>query len=160
LNHYAHIYEHLLAAPVIKAEKTPSQTLAGAQYTNTVAAFIPGLNCFIQGAAFHGLGQELSKTVGIAVKNPNFSATINTEEESNKSLVHPWQTSWNISAQSIGIMTLTHSDNRGLVLPPRVADIQAINIPVRFSKSTREERPKDYSAIGYILTTLRTAKLG
>ena len=120
LDRYRGVYEDLLAIPVIKGVKSEKEKFAGGYATTTVEAFIPAVGRGIQGATSHHLGQNFSKMFGIEFEN----------EKGNKE--HAWQTSWGLTTRSIGVMIMNHGDEKGLVLPPRVAPIQVAMIPIPF----------------------------
>ena len=118
LNSYAMTYEDLLAVPVIKGLKSKKETFAGANYTTTVELFVKANGRGIQGATSHMLGQNFSKMFGIDFE----------DQDQKKAFV--WQTSWGFTTRSIGAMIMVHGDDKGLVLPPRVAPIQVVVIPI------------------------------
>lgn len=118
LEFYRQVYEDLLAVPVIKGIKTESEKFAGALFTSTVESAIPTNGKGIQCATSHHLGQNFSKMFDIKFSN--------LKEENE----YAWQTSWGLSTRSIGIVIMTHSDNNGLVLPPKIAPIQVIFVPI------------------------------
>lgn len=118
LDLYAMVYEYLLAVPVIKGMKTEMEKFAGAKHTTTVEAYINGSGRAIQGATSHNLGQNFGKMFKI-----NFE-----DETGGKSI--PWQTSWGLTTRTIGVAIMVHGDDKGLVLPPRVAPIQVIICPI------------------------------
>lgn len=117
---YRKIYEDFLAVPVIKGIKSEVEKFAGGLYTTTVEAFIPNTGRGIQGATSHCLGQNFSKMFDIYFE----------DEKQGKSLV--WQNSWAFTTRVIGVMVMIHGDDNGLVLPPRVAPVQVIVIPVPY----------------------------
>ncbi|XP_049878025.1 bifunctional glutamate/proline--tRNA ligase isoform X7 [Pectinophora gossypiella] len=132
LDLYAQVYEDLLAVPVIKGRKTEKEKFAGGDYTTTVEAYIPASGRGIQGATSHHLGQNFSKMFEVVYDDPD------TQEKT-----YVYQNSWGLTTRTIGVMVLVHGDDRGLVLPPRVADIQAIVVPCGITaSSTQEERKK------------------
>jgi prolyl-tRNA synthetase len=106
---YAKCYEELLAVPVVKGRKSKDETFAGADRTTTVELYVPCSGRGIQGATSHMLGQNFSKMFDVTY--------LDKKNESQK----VWQTSWGYSTRSIGSMIMIHSDNKGLVSPPRVA---------------------------------------
>lgn len=118
LDLYALVYEHLLAVPVIKGMKTESEKFAGAVHTTTVEAYINGSGRAIQGATSHNLGQNFGKMFKISFE----------DDKGEKAI--PWQTSWGLTTRSIGVAVMVHGDDKGLVLPPRVAPIQVIICPI------------------------------
>jgi prolyl-tRNA synthetase len=112
----------MYAIPVIKGKKSEKEKFAGADYTLTVEAFLPSGKA-AQGATSHALGQKFSKAFNIKFL------------DKNEKQQHVWQTSWGISTRSIGVAIMMHSDDKGLVLSPRVADPQIIIIPIYNKKS-------------------------
>lgn len=133
LEHYAHVYEQLLAVPVIRGQKTDKEKFAGGLYTTTVEGYIPATGRGIQGGTSHGLGQNFSKMFGITVEDPS------GKPEEKKQPLHVWQNSWGLSTRTIGVMVMIHSDNHGLVLPPRVAEIQVVFVAVGITAKTSDE---------------------
>eukprot|EP00455_Lapot_gusevi_P017430 TRINITY_DN1929_c0_g1_i2.p1 TRINITY_DN1929_c0_g1~~TRINITY_DN1929_c0_g1_i2.p1 ORF type:complete len:732 (+),score=358.51 TRINITY_DN1929_c0_g1_i2:53-2197(+) len=127
LDLYRQVYEDLLAVPVTKGIKTEKEKFAGGLYTTTVEAFIPATGRGIQGATSHCLGQNFANIFDI-----NF-----LDENRQKQKI--WQNSWGLTTRTIGVMIMVHGDNKGLVLPPRVAPIQVVLVPI-FYKNTEEER--------------------
>ena len=129
---YKRIYENLLAVPVVKGRKTEKEKFAGAAYTTTLEGFVGATGRGIQCATSHHLGTNFSKMFNISVENPS-------GPEGSK--VYAFQNSWGLSTRSLGVMIMTHSDNKGLVLPPRVAQTQVTVVPVGLTaKTTAEER--------------------
>lgn len=117
LDLYKDIYENLLAVPVIQGYKTEVEKFAGAEFTMTCECYIPGSDRAVQAATSHNLGNKFSKMFNIKY--------INAEDNEN----YVYQTSWGLTTRSIGIMIMTHSDDKGLVIPPKVAPIQIVIIP-------------------------------
>eukprot|EP00052_Salpingoeca_macrocollata_P013000 m.101619 g.101619 ORF g.101619 m.101619 type:complete len:389 (-) comp18726_c2_seq1:96-1262(-) len=116
---YRRVYEEVLAVPVIKGRKTEKEKFAGGFYTTTVEGFIPATGRGIQGATSHCLGQNFSKMFNIVYEDPTTPG--------EKSFA--WQNSWGLTTRTIGVMIMVHSDNTGLVLPPRAASVQVIVVP-------------------------------
>lgn len=110
---YARVYEELLAIPVVRGRKTEKEKFAGGEFTTTVEAYISASGRAIQGGTSHHLGQNFSKMFEIMIENP---------ETQQKQYVY--QNSWGLTTRTIGVMTMVHGDNMGLVLPPRVACVQ------------------------------------
>jgi len=120
LDLYSRVYEELLAVPVIKGKKTEKEKFPGGHYTTTVEGFVPSTGRGIQAATSHCLGQ-------------NFAKMFNIEFEDDKGAKElAWQNSWGLTTRSIGIMVMVHGDDKGLVLPPRVAPIQVVIVPIFF----------------------------
>ncbi|XP_071435106.1 bifunctional glutamate/proline--tRNA ligase isoform X5 [Pithys albifrons albifrons] len=129
LDLYARVYEDLLAIPVVKGRKTEKEKFAGGDYTTTVEAFISASGRAIQGATSHHLGQNFSKMFEIVFEDP--------KKPGEKQFAY--QNSWGITTRTIGVMTMIHGDNMGLILPPRVACIQVVIIPCGITNSLSEE---------------------
>ncbi|CAM38105.1 putative prolyl-tRNA synthetase [Leishmania braziliensis MHOM/BR/75/M2904] len=126
---YAAVYEQLLAVPVVRGRKTEKEKFAGGSYTTTVETFIEAVGRGCQGATSHNLGQNFGKMFDIRFQDP----------ENNEQTLIPWQNSWGLSTRVIGVMIMVHGDNRGMVMPPRVASTQVIIVPVGITKDTTEE---------------------
>lgn len=149
LDYYAGVYEELLATPVVKGRKTVNEQFPGAYYTTTIEGFIPSTGRGIQAATSHNLGQHFAKMYDITVEDPN---------PDNKERLYVWQNSWGLTTRSIGVMMLVHGDDKGAVIPPRVAEIQAVIIPVGVTAKTAEEdKTKLYSTVDDIAATLKKA---
>ncbi|XP_045443070.1 bifunctional glutamate/proline--tRNA ligase isoform X1 [Pipistrellus kuhlii] len=129
LDLYAQVYEELLAIPVVKGRKTEKEKFAGGDYTTTVEAFISASGRAIQGATSHHLGQNFSKMFEIVFEDPK------TPGEKQ----FAYQNSWGLTTRTIGVMTMVHGDNMGLVLPPRVACVQVVIIPCGITNALSEE---------------------
>ncbi|XP_064020607.1 bifunctional glutamate/proline--tRNA ligase isoform X3 [Pogoniulus pusillus] len=129
LDLYAQVYEDLLAIPVVKGRKTEKEKFAGGDYTTTVEAFISASGRAIQGATSHHLGQNFSKMFEIVFEDP--------KKPGEKQFAY--QNSWGLTTRTIGVMTMIHGDNMGLVLPPRVACVQVVIIPCGITTSLSEE---------------------
>lgn len=155
LDLYAAVYEDLLAVPVIKGRKTEKEKFAGGYYTTTVEGYIPATGRGIQGGTSHCLGQNFSKMFGISVQDPNAK----TDEEKKNNLF-VWQNSWGLSTRVIGVMVMIHSDDRGLVIPPRVVEIQVVIVPVGVTaKTTDEERETLYKEIEGLTEILKAVNV-
>jgi prolyl-tRNA synthetase len=120
LEYYRRIFEELLAVPVVKGIKTNSEKFAGGDKTSTIETWIPENGRAIQSATSHLLGQNFAKMFKIEF------------EDEKKEKQYVWQTSWGVTTRSIGIMVMHHGDNKGLVLPPRVANYQVVIVTVPF----------------------------
>ncbi|OTF70838.1 bifunctional glutamate/proline-tRNA ligase-like protein, partial [Euroglyphus maynei] len=140
LDFYADIYQKLLAIPVVKGRKTEKEKFAGGQMTTTCEAYVHVNGRGIQGATSHYLGQNFSKMFDIQFEDP--------EKPGEKCYAH--QNSWGISTRTIGALIMIHGDDKGLVLPPRVACKQVVIVPCGITASTTmEEKEK-------LLNTCRT----
>uniref|UniRef100_A0A3Q1EBQ1 Bifunctional glutamate/proline--tRNA ligase n=1 Tax=Acanthochromis polyacanthus TaxID=80966 RepID=A0A3Q1EBQ1_9TELE len=129
LDLYAKVYEELMAIPVVKGRKTEKEKFAGGDYTTTVEAFISASGRAIQGATSHHLGQNFSRMFEIVFEDP--------KRPGEKQLA--FQNSWGITTRTIGVLTMVHGDNMGLVLPPRVACLQCVIIPCGITASLPEQ---------------------
>eukprot|EP00743_Colponemidia_sp_Colp-15_P000539 GILK01000606.1.p1 GENE.GILK01000606.1~~GILK01000606.1.p1 ORF type:complete len:679 (+),score=147.19 GILK01000606.1:205-2037(+) len=129
---YRRVYEDLLAVPVIEGVKSEKEKFAGGLYTTTVEAFVPATGRGIQGATSHCLGQNFAKMFHIEFE----------DDKGEKQLA--WQNSWGLTTRTIGVMVMVHGDDKGLVLPPRVAPIQLVLVPIPF----KDESPADLIAKG------------
>jgi len=122
---YRQVYEDLLAIPVVKGKKTDEEKFAGALYTTTIEAFVEASGRAIQAATSHCLGQNFAQAFDIKFEvDPTTKA-------------FAWQNSWGLSTRSLGIMVMIHGDDKGLVLPPRVAPTQIVIVPI-FRKNNIE----------------------
>jgi len=152
LEHYAGVFEKLLAVPIIRGKKTEKEKFAGSEYSMTVEGYIPATGRGIQGATSHCLGQHFSKMYNISVEDPS------AKEGEKKDRLHVWQNSWGLSTRVIGVMVMTHGDNIGLVLPPRVAEYQIVIVPVGINvKMADADRASLYAQIDAIAAVLAEA---
>jgi len=117
LDVYRDVYQDLLAIPVIRGMKTASEKFAGALETYCVEAMMQDGKS-LQGATSHDLGQNFGKA---------FNVTFQNKEGVRE---HVWQTSWGCTTRTIGALIMVHSDDGGLVLPPRVAPIHVAIVPI------------------------------
>ncbi|MCM1315714.1 MAG: proline--tRNA ligase [Prevotella sp.] len=117
LNVYAQFCEESLAMPVVKGRKTESDKFAGAVSTYAIEALMHDGKA-LQAGTSHYFGDGFAKAFGIEYT-----------DKANKR-VNPHQTSWGVTTRLIGAVIMTHGDNNGLVLPPAVAPVQAVIIPV------------------------------
>ena len=130
LNIYADIIENLLAIPVIKGKKTEKEKFAGAEETYTVETLMHDGRA-LQAGTSHYFGQNFAKPFNIKFNNKE------GKEE------YAYQTSWGISTRLIGATIMAHGDNRGLKLPPKVAPIQAVIIPISMQKKGVKEKAEE-----------------
>ncbi|MFH0970843.1 MAG: proline--tRNA ligase [Candidatus Diapherotrites archaeon] len=122
LMEYQKVYHELLAIPVIAGKKTQLEKFAGAQDTFTLEAWMPDGKA-LQGSTSHDLGQNFAKA---------FNITFAGEDEQPHI---PWQNSWGLSTRVIGALIMVHGDDKGLVLPPRLARNKVVIVPILFSDS-------------------------
>lgn len=117
LNVYADFHEHELAIPVVKGRKTESDKFAGAEATYAIEALMHDGKS-LQAGTSHYFGDGFARAFDI------------TYTDKENKLVYPYQTSWGVTTRMIGGIIMTHGDNNGLVLPPAVAPIQVVIVPV------------------------------
>ena len=117
LNIYKKFFEEYLAIPVITGRKTEKEKFAGAEYTYTVEALMYN-GVALQSGTSHYFGQKFSKAYDIKFLN-----------RSNQ-LEYAYQTSWGVSTRMIGGLIMVHSDENGLVLPPKIAPRQVVIVPI------------------------------
>ena len=117
LNLYADFCEEVLAMPVIRGRKTEKEKFAGAEATYTVECMMKDHKA-LQGATSHYFGDKFSRAY-----NVTFTGRDNKQQ-------YPFQTSWGSTTRMIGAVIMTHGDNNGLVLPPKIAPIQVIILPI------------------------------
>ena len=114
---YKKTIEEELAVPVITGKKSDGDKFVGAVYTDTLESLMPDGKALQMGTS-HFLGQNFSKPFDVKYLNET-----NTE-------TFAWQTSWGVSWRLIGGMIMTHGDDKGLILPPKIAPIQVVIIPI------------------------------
>ena len=129
LNEYKKLCEEVLAIPVIVGTKTKSEKFAGAFYTTTIESLMPDGRALQMGTS-HNLGQGFAKAFGIKFLDKNEKPQV------------PWQSSWGISTRLIGSVILTHGDDKGLVLPPKVAEKKIVIVPIIFKKQEKDVMKK------------------
>ena len=117
LNCYADFFEKVLAIPVVRGRKTDKEKFAGAEATYTVECMMKDRKA-LQGATSHYFGDKFSRAYNVTFTGRD-----------NK-LQYPFQTSWGSTTRMIGAVIMAHGDNNGLVLPPHVAPIQVVVVPV------------------------------
>jgi prolyl-tRNA synthetase len=117
LDLYAEVAEDVMAMPVIKGVKTRAEKFAGALRSYSIEAMMQN-GLALQAGTSHDLGQNFGKA---------FNVQYQTKEGQ---LDYVWQTSWGVSTRLIGGLIMSHSDDKGLVLPPRVAPVKAVLVPI------------------------------
>ncbi len=118
LNLYADFCEEVLAIPVIKGRKTDKEKFAGAEATYTIEALMHDGKA-LQSGTSHNFGDGFARAFDIQFT-----------DKDNK-LKYPFQTSWGSTTRLIGAIIMVHGDDNGLVLPPRVAPVQVVIVPIR-----------------------------
>ena len=117
LDLYAKVAETVMAMPVVKGMKSESEKFAGALRTYSIEALM-GDGRALQAGTSHDLGQNFAKAFDI------------TFQARDKSVQHVWGTSWGVSTRLVGGVVMTHGDDSGLILPPRVAPYQVVIVPI------------------------------
>jgi prolyl-tRNA synthetase len=117
LDCYRELAEEWLCIPVVPGRKTESEKFAGAEYTLSIEAMMSD-GWALQAGTSHQLGQNFTRAYGISYS------------DRENALQHPFQTSWGLSTRIIGGLIMAHGDDSGLVMPPRVAPIQVVVVPV------------------------------
>src|SRR5215203_4191107 len=114
---YKEVCEKVLAVPVIDGQKSESEKFAGASKTYSIEALM-GDGRALQAGTSHNLGQNFAKAFEIQFQGRD------------KTLQHAWTTSWGVSTRLIGAVIMTHGDDSGLILPPRIAPHQVVIVPI------------------------------
>ena len=117
LNVYAEVAEDVMAMPVIRGAKTQAEKFAGALLTYAIEAMMQN-GLALQAGTSHDLGQNFGKAFDVKFQNKEGQ------------LEYVWQTSWGASTRLIGGLIMTHSDDKGLVLPPKLAPVKAVLVPI------------------------------
>lgn len=143
LNIYSNLFENLLSIPVIKGQKTDKEKFAGAKSTYTIESLMHDGKA-LQSGTSHNFGDRFAKAFDI------------TYTDENNKIQHVHQTSWGVTTRIIGAIIMVHGDNSGLVLPPEIAPIQLVIVPIAQNKEGVLE--KATSILDEIKTNVR-AKL-
>ncbi|MDQ6932717.1 MAG: proline--tRNA ligase [Candidatus Eremiobacteraeota bacterium] len=120
---YRDVAESVAAVPVYAGEKSSSERFAGATHTYSIEALMPDGKA-LQAATSHELGQNFARAYDI------------TFSTADQSLQHVWTTSWGMSWRMLGGMIMVHGDDRGLRVPPQIAPVQAVIVPIIKGKDT------------------------
>lgn len=123
---YATFAEEFMALPVIRGVKTPGERFAGAEETYTIEALMQDGKA-LQSGTSHFLGQNFAKAFDV-----KFLSKENKQE-------YVWATSWGVSTRLIGALVMAHSDDDGLVLPPRIAPLQVVIVPIYKGDEQKEQ---------------------
>jgi prolyl-tRNA synthetase len=121
---YQRFVEDYLAIPVLIGKKTKKEKFAGALTTTTLEALMPDGRAIQMGTS-HNLGQNFSKVFGIKF----------LDKDEEEKLV--WNTSWGVSTRLIGSLIMTHGDDKGLIIPPRIAHTHIVIIPIFYSSKEK-----------------------
>jgi prolyl-tRNA synthetase len=123
---YAHFAEAFMAMPVVRGVKTPGERFAGAEDTYCIEAMMQDGKA-LQAGTSHFLGQNFAKAFDVKFLS-----------KENK-LEYVWATSWGVSTRLIGALVMAHSDDDGLVLPPRIAPLQVVIVPIYKGDEQKEQ---------------------
>lgn len=124
LDVYAHFAEEYMAMPVIKGRKSDAEKFAGADVTYCIEAMMQDRKA-LQAGTSHNLGQNFSKAFEVRF------------QDRDGELKHPYSTSWGVSTRLIGALIMAHSDDQGLILPPRLAPTQVVIVPIARDEDER-----------------------
>ena len=122
LGEYKDIIENYLAIPVLIGTKSDSEKFAGALYTTALESIMPDGKALQMGTS-HNLGQHFAKVFDIKF--------IGEDKQDH----YVWQTSWGITTRLIGAMIMVHGDDKGLIMPPKVAPFQVVIVPILFKSA-------------------------
>lgn len=143
MNVYADFVENFMAIPVVKGIKTETERFAGADETYCIEALMQDGKA-LQAGTSHFLGQNFAKAFDVKFANA----------EGKQEYV--WGTSWGVSTRLMGALVMTHSDDQGLVLPPNLAPIQVVIVPIY---KTDEQLAEITDAVNDLTTKLRKLKI-
>mmetsp|Transcript_3135 Transcript_3135/g.4498 ORF Transcript_3135/g.4498 Transcript_3135/m.4498 type:complete len:688 (-) Transcript_3135:299-2362(-) len=146
MEQYAELCSDLLAMPVVKGVKSPSERFAGAEDTYTIEALMQN-GWALQSGTSHFLGQSFGKA---------FDVTFQDADGQTKDV---WGTSWGVSTRLLGALIMTHSDDDGLVLPPRVAPTQVVIVPIPAKKNDEEGKAAMETTLDNLVQNLKSKGL-
>ncbi len=124
LNQYKKFCEDYLAIAVLTGYKSEREKFAGAHITSTIEALMPDGKALQMGTS-HNLGQHFAKVFDISYL------------DEKKKQMRPWQASWGVSTRMIGALVMMHGDDKGLVLPPRIASLHVVIVPIGTEKDEK-----------------------
>lgn len=143
MNVYADFAENFMAIPVIKGLKTETERFAGADETYCIEALMQDGKA-LQAGTSHFLGQNFAKAFDVKFANAE------GKQE------HVWGTSWGVSTRLMGALVMTHSDDKGLVLPPNLAPIQVVIVPIY---KTDEQLAEITNEVAVLMAALRKLRI-
>jgi prolyl-tRNA synthetase len=139
MNVYADFAQNFMAIPVVKGIKTETERFAGAEETFCIEALMQDGKA-LQAGTSHFLGQNFAKAFDVKF--------VNAEGKQE----HVWGTSWGVSTRLMGALVMTHSDDQGLVLPPNLAPIQVVIVPIY---KTNEQLDEIAAAVALLMSDLK-----
>lgn len=137
---YASFAEEYMALPVVRGVKTANERFAGAEDTYCIEALMQDGKA-LQAGTSHFLGQNFAKAFEVQFR-----------DKENK-LDYVWATSWGVSTRLVGALVMAHSDDEGLVLPPRIAPLQVVIVPIMNKDVEAQQKIRDYASS--LMTALR-----
>ena len=143
MNVYAEFAENFMAIPVIKGLKTETERFAGAEETYCIEALMQDGKA-LQAGTSHFLGQNFAKAFDVKFAN------------SEGKQEHVWGTSWGVSTRLMGALVMTHSDDKGLVLPPNLAPIQVVIVPIH---KTDEQLAEITAVVNELISEFKTLNI-
>lgn len=135
---YEKLCRELLAVPVVAGQKTDGEKFAGAKTTYTIEGLMPDGKALQMGTS-HNLGQNFSKAFNVNFSNPKEVQEL------------AWINSWGISTRLIGAVIMMHGDDKGLVIPPRMASQKIVIVPITFDDSSKEAIQKECRKVALAL---------
>jgi prolyl-tRNA synthetase len=138
---YAHFAEHYMAMPVVRGVKSANERFAGAEDTYTIEALMQDGKA-LQAGTSHFLGQNFAKAFDVTFVNKENKAE------------HVWATSWGVSTRLIGALVMAHSDDDGLIFPPRLAPMQVVIVPIYKGE---EQKAMIDEKVNALMASLKTA---
>lgn len=146
MENYADLCETVLALPVVRGVKSPSERFAGAEDTYTIEALMQN-GWALQSGTSHFLGQSFGNA---------FDVTFQDQDGKQQTV---WGTSWGVSTRLLGALIMTHSDDAGLVLPPKVAPVQVVIVPIPPKKNDEEGKAAMNAALDKLVDDLKAEGL-
>lgn len=140
LNEYLDLIHNYLAIPAVPGRKPESEKFAGADVTYTMEALMPDGKALQMGTS-HIISQNFAKAFGM------------TFQDRNGQLAYPYLTSWGATTRLIGALIMVHGDNKGLILPPKIAPIQVVIVPIFKTESDKQTLLQKADEIAQLLRT-------
>lgn len=161
LDVYADVCATLLAVPTVRGDKSPAERFAGAEATFTIEALMQN-GWALQSGTAHFLGQNFARAFDVQFQTADATGDGGSSEGGGGGGAlreHVWATSWGVSTRLLGALLMTHGDDRGVVLPPRVAPLQVVVVPIYPPNATPAARAEIDAAVQRVAQALRSATL-